>query len=236
MKIIDPTTGKRLDGLDKQSAAAVAKRDPVKRMVEKDLETLEHSPMDPPDAYSVPEELREVQPEKFHRMLNDLIEDHKTCMEQLEKFEKSLMALRTNNYQLTEENNTALSAWFTYLEEDLLPHNRREERRLFPLLHQRLIEAGEHSKSEPKTTAVDLFEDDHVKMIQLGTLSFNLLGLGVRLRDRVSCLQVMDVAVSTGMELIELIRLHIFREDHTLFPLAVKLLSQQEFDTLVAQH
>lgn len=236
MKIIDTTTGKRLDGLDKQSAAAVSKQDPVKRMVEKDLETLEHSPMDPPDAYSVPEELREAQPETFHPLLHDLMEDHQACMEQLDSFEKALMALRTNNYKLTEENNAVLSAWFTYLEEDLLPHNRKEERRLFPLLHLRLIEAGEHSKSEPKTTAVDLFEDDHVKMIQLGALSFNLLGLGVRLRDRVSSLQVMDIAVSSGMELIELVRLHIFREDHTLFPLAAKLLSPEEFDTLVAQH
>lgn len=236
MKIIDTATGKRLDGLDKQSAADVAKKDPVKRMVEKDLETLEHSPMDPPDAYSVPEELRDTQPQDFHPMLHDFMDDHQACMEQLEKFEKALQAIRTNNYQLTEENNEILSGWFTYLEEDLLPHNRREERRLFPLLHQRLIEAGEHSKSEPKTTAVDLFEDDHVKMIQLGALSFNLLGLGVRLRDRVSSLQVMDIAVSSGMELIELIRLHIFREDHTLFPLAVKLLSQQELDELVTHH
>jgi hemerythrin-like domain-containing protein len=45
----------------------------------------------------------------------------------------------------------------------------------------------------------------------------------------------MDVAVNNGLELVELIKLHIFREDHTLFPLAQRLLSPEELAAIGAK-
>jgi hypothetical protein len=96
-------------------------------------------------------------------------------------------------------------------------------------LHDRLIESGEHGNGENPSTAVDLMEDDHVKFIQLGSLVFNLLGLGIRLRDTESKIVTFDLAFNTGRELAELLRLHIFREDETLFPLSQQLLTIEDF-------
>ena len=98
-------------------------------------------------------------------------------------------------------------------------------------MHKKLIENGEHSpKSEGEVvTAIDMMEDDHIKFIQLGTLVFNFLGLAPRFRDEQSQMFTYDVAFNNAKELVELLKLHIFREDTTLFPLAQKYLSKEEF-------
>ena len=235
MKIIDTITGKRLDGLDKQQQAVLAKTDPVHRHVEKGLEDEEFSPMDPPEAYELTGDLKDVKTADLADPLQGLIHEHEEGMKMVSAFEAAMIAFRDNGFQLNEGLNDAFTTFFSYFEDDFLGHNRREEKHLFPLLHERLIASGEHSKGEPKTTAVDLFEDDHVKFIQLAALCFNFLGLGVRLRDPRSQILVMDVAVNNGLELVELIKLHIFREDHTLFPLAQRLLSAEELAAIGAK-
>ena len=78
-------------------------------------------------------------------------------------------------------------------------------------------------------------EDDHVKFIQLGALAFNLLGLATRMIDDRSRIFVLDTAYETSRELIELIKLHIYREDETLFPLAQKYISEMEFEELLKE-
>lgn len=237
MKIIDTTTGKRMDAVDKKAQAVLAKQDPIQRNVEKGLEEEEFSPMDPPEAYAVSKDLDEIHYEDMAAGLKELVDDHNRAADQISSFEKALMDFRVAGFRLTEELNDRFSAFFQFFDDAFLPHNRKEERALFHLMHRRLIEVGEHSKSEPKTTAVDLFEDDHTKFIQLGTLCFNFLGLGVRLKDPNSQLLVMDVAYNSGVELVELMKLHIFREDHTLFPLAQKHLSAAEqAEVMAAMH
>lgn len=233
MKIIDRKTGKRLDGLDRKEAAQVAKNDPIKRNVEKGLEDEEFSPMDPPGAYELQGDLKDAKLDELAPELKEFMKEHEDSMEVVGAFEKALIAFKQNDFELNDEINAAFTSFFSFFEDEFLAHNRREERQLFPLLHQRLIAAGEHSKSKPITTAIDLFEDDHIKFIQLGALCFNFLGLGVRLRDPRSKLLVMDVAFNNGVELAELIKLHIFREDHTLFPLAQRHLSAEELTTLL---
>jgi hemerythrin-like domain-containing protein len=44
-----------------------------------------------------------------------------------------------------------------------------------------------------------------------------------------------DVAYNNAKELVELIRLHVFREDNTLFPLAQKYLTKEQFDGILAE-
>ena len=235
MKIIDTVTGKRLDGLDKKTQAQLAKTDPVKRNVEKGLEDEEYSPMDPPEAYELTGDLKDFKMEDLSTPLQALVHEHEEGMKMVTAFEAAMIAFRDNQFQLNEGLNDAFTTFFSYFEDEFLAHNRREEKYLFPIMHERLIASGKHSKGEPKTTAVDLFEDDHVKFIQLAALCFNFLGLGVRLRDPRSQLLVMDVAVNNGLELVELIKLHIFREDHTLFPLAQRLLSPEELAAIEAK-
>ena len=114
----------------------------------------------------------------------------------------------------------------------MLAHNNKEEKVLFPILHKKLLEAGEHSVGAVPMTAIDVMEDDHVKFIQLGALSFNLLGLATRLKDEASRIFVLDTAYENARELVELLKLHIYREDYTLFPLAQKYLSKEEFESI----
>lgn len=99
-------------------------------------------------------------------------------------------------------------------------------------MNKKLIAAGEHSKGGKAVTAIDVMEDDHIKFIQLGALAFNLLGLSTRINDDRSRIFVLDTAYETSRELIELLKLHIYREDVTLFPIAQKLLSEEEWKEL----
>lgn len=45
---------------------------------------------------------------------------------------------------------------------------------------------------------------------------------------------VLDAALEQGKNLVELLRLHVFREDSIVFPLAHRLISTAEFDSLQA--
>ncbi|MCP4457202.1 MAG: hemerythrin domain-containing protein [Cytophagales bacterium] len=230
MKIIDRETGKRNDDEGKREKSDLKKSDPIERLVEKGLEADEEfSPMDPPTAYDPNYAVVDAGTEHMPDSLISFKEDHKEVVIELDKFEAAMLEFNKGRYQMTKEINDTFGAFFLFFDETILPHNREEERHLFPVLKERLMESGEHSKEPIPKTAVDLMEDDHVKFIQLATLTLNLLGLAARLRDQNSRALTVDLAYHNGIELIELMRLHIFREDNTLFPLAHKLLSVEEF-------
>lgn len=209
----------------------LAKTDPVTRNVEKGLEQTENSPMDPPSAYEQPG-LVNVKLEEMEKPLQVFVDEHKSAMKFIENFEKALVDFKTNGYRLDAEINEGFGKFFKFFDEELLPHNDKEEKILFPILNKKLLEAGEHSTGENPVTAIDVMEDDHVKFIQLGALTFNFLGLATRIKDETSRIFILDTAYENGRELVELLKLHIYREDYTLFPLAQKYLSKEEFETL----
>ena len=229
MKIIDPETGKRV--LQKGDKIILPENDMLKRNVEKDLEMDEHSPMDPPGAFNAAP-VEGVMYEQYDRIMQNYMDEHRVCISQIDAFEKALVKFKENQYQLNDSINSGFSTFFQFFDNSIVDHNQREEKQLFPLLHKRLIEAGEAGKGSDPSTAVDMMEDDHHKFIQLATLTFNMLGLAARLPDPRSKMFVFDTAYNNGRELIELLRLHIYREDNILFPLAQKLLSQEDFDTI----
>ena len=218
---------------EKEAIAANAKKlqknDPVKKQSEKGLEDTEHSPMDPPSAYEQP---GKVEFDKMDKPIQTFVEEHKNALLQVDAFEKALVQFKSSGYKVDQKINEVFGSFFKFFDEELLPHNDKEEKVLFPILNKKLIEAGEHSKGETKLTAIDVMEDDHVKFIQLGALSFNFLGLATRLKDEASKMFVLDTAYENARELVELLKLHIYREDYTLFPLAQKYLSKEEFDAI----
>ncbi len=233
MKIIDRNTGKRVMESGKGENNDLKKTDPITRLVEKGIEAeTETSPMDPPEAYDENYTVSDVDTKNFQQNLQSLINEHKEVTVELEKFESSLISFREGGFQMTQEISDSFSSFFDFFDNHIVVHNRKEERHLFPILHQRMIDSGEHSKEPIPKTAVDLMEDDHIKFIQLATLTMNLLGLAYRLPDKNSRALTLDLAYHNGIELIELLRLHIFREDKTLFPLAQKLLSPEELDLI----
>lgn len=210
----------------------INKTDPVKKQTENGLDDMKgDTPFDPPSAYDE-EYTSKIDFEGMSPVLKELVEEHKKAIAETEKFENALVEFKTNGYKLTKEINLAFSEFFKFYDNGLMVHNEKEDKVLFPLLNVKLIEAGEHSVGENPKTAIDVMEDDHVKFIQLGTLGFNLLGLATRIQDPQSRMFIYDTAYDTCREFTELLRLHIYREDYTLFPLAQKLINEKEFESL----
>ena len=228
MKIYDYKTGKPFPNINKEAQKELRKNDPIKRNVEKSLDIEENSPMDPPEAYDETVTV-DVSYDDMDDLLKQYMDEHKVCIEKIDLFEKAMVTFKENGYGLNKEINSAFGEFFNFFDNNILDHNQREERELFPLLHERLIESGERGEGLDPKTAVDMMEDDHIKFIQLGTLAFNLLGLASRLHDERSRTFVYDVAYNNGRELAEMLRLHIYREDNIVFPLAHKLIDENEF-------
>ncbi len=185
--------------------------------------------MDPPEAYKPPKD-ESIPVEELHPYLQGLVADHDKIKKELVDFEASLLSIKETG--ITRELNDSLGKFFQFFNEEFLGHDKREERELFPALSKKLVEKGEHSQGAIPTTAVDVMEEDHLKIIQLVAVIFNFFALASRLQDNASRCLVLDAAIEQSNEFIELLRLHIFREDTIIFPLAHKYIAAAELDKL----
>ncbi|MFZ2906129.1 MAG: hemerythrin domain-containing protein [Cyclobacteriaceae bacterium] len=207
--------------------------DPLKRMAEKESGTGEYSPMEPPEAY-MPPTTDAIPYEDMHPLLQGLVDEHNEIEKELDGFEKSLLTFKENGWRLDEQLHKSITAFFSYIDGKVVKHQLKEEKVLFPVVQKALLENGEHSNGKFPKTAIDMLEDDHLKMMQHLTLVFNLISLGTRLPDPVSRALTFDVAVEQGISLIELTKLHFFREENVVFPKANKYLSSTELDESLA--
>ncbi len=205
--------------------------DPLARQPEAGVGEGALSPMDPPDAYAPPG-LDRVALTDMHPFLRQLCEEHAALSEELKMVEGAVLAFGQAGF--TEQVESKLLAFCQALAGDFIPHSRHEEMWLFPLLHERLIADGEHSKGMVLTTAVNVMQDDHIRVIQLAAVIVNFLRLGSRLPDELSARVLRDAAVRHAKSLIELLHLHMFREDHIVFSAAQRLISAAELDQLQA--
>lgn len=208
--------------------------DPLKKQPELGVEGGDMSPMDPPEAYAPPA-MNRVPLSALHPFLKKLTDEHALFMEELNVFEDTILAIQKTGF--TKELDGKLRHFFHFFDSDFVPHSQIEEAALFPLLHKRLIADGEHSpvgvgKNEVPTTAVDLMKADHLKAVQLAAVVLNFLGLAFRLPDEKSRLIVLDASLEQGKNLVELLRIHIFREDNIVFSLAHGLITGDEFDQM----
>lgn len=209
--------------------------DPLERQQDHGLDNLQGcTPFDPPSAkeQAIVDDVAQLD---FPVIISQLFEEHKFALSNTEMFEQALVQFRENNYTHTDQSNQVFAHFFRYFDAHLMAHNEKEDKVLFPILEKYLLKHGEHSTAEIPTTAIDIMQDDHIRFIQLGALSFNLFGLATRLRDEAPRIFVHEQAYHAARELIELLKLHIYREDHTLFPLALKYISQTEFDEMELQ-
>lgn len=187
------------------------------------------SPLNPPDAYHPPGS-DNIAIQELHPFLQRFSGEHEIIRGALVKFEEAVMTMKEKG--VTKEVNDSLKEFFQFFNDEFIPHAKREEKTLFPILAQMLKKERELSIGSGETTAVDLMEDDHLKAIQLTVVIFNFFGLVSRLKDQVSRDLVMDAALEQSDQLIELLRLHIFREDTIVFPLAHKSIDPKELDRL----
>jgi len=191
-------------------------REKITKYVEKGVVD-ESSPMDPPDAFCPPATV-DVRPEDMAPYLQKLIAEHRDFSAAIEAFESILGSIAEKG--VTSAANDGLREFFHKFDTAFMEHHKREERCLFPVLQRRLVEEGEHSRGDKTVTGVDVMVDEHLRAIQLAAVAFNLFGLSGRLPDAGSRLVALDAAIEQGKSLVELLRLHIFREDHIIFPLA----------------
>lgn len=206
--------------------------DPIKRFVKKDTEGEDLSPFDPPDAYD-PQNINPVPYEKMHPFLQKLIDEHKALTSVLNKFEEVLMNWRKNNWTFTAEIDAGLKQFFSFFDEKIPLHNQKEEKKLFPLLHKKLIESDEHNSIDSSVTGINLMEDEHIKVAQAAAIVFNFLGLGSRLPDQRSREITFETAFDQGMAIIETMKLHIYREENILFPQTKHLFTENDLASLV---
>jgi hemerythrin-like domain-containing protein len=207
--------------------------DPVKRFVDNEKKFEEASPMNPPEAFS-PSTIDPVDYKDMTPFLQKLMDEHKVFMTVLENFESALINWKKSGWNFNDKINKKFNELFSFLDKNTPGHNKKEEKLLFPLLHNRLLQTGEHSSADEPKTAVDIMEDEHIKVAQLGALCLNFLGLGSRLEDKKSREIVFELAYEEGKAIVETMRLHIYREDETLFPLAMKLISKEELKEMEA--
>lgn len=203
--------------------------DPLLRNAEKAIDQEEFSPMDPPKAYSPPVE-SEIGYAEMHPFLQSLMDQHESLIAVMDKFEETLAKVSSDG--LDRELHGEITEFYRNLDEEMTHHNALEEKLLFTLLRQRLIESGDHSNGPEKTTAVEMLEDDHVKFLQLAAISFNFIGLAGRLPDGASAAMTLDAGIEQGKVLIEQLRLHIFRENSVVFPMAQERITTAEFDAM----
>lgn len=205
--------------------------DPIKRFIEKESSEEEMSPMEPPEAFA-PSTVEPVTYEDMHPLLQNLMDEHKIFVAVLNDFESALISWKQNNWIFNDNINKIFKDLFSFLDNNTPEHNKKEEKILFPLLHKKLLETGEHSGDDVPKTGVDIMEAEHIQVAQLGSLCLNFLGLGSRLQDKTSRETTFEYAYNQGKEIVEIMRLHIYREDETLFPLAMHLISAEEFENL----
>lgn len=209
------------------------KKDYIKRFVEKDEgDVAVYSPMDPPDAYK-PMGVETVMYEDMHPALRHFMDEHKTTNEKIDLLESALISMRKEG--VNRQANKDLGEFFAFLDDSIVMHNLKEERVLFPIIHDRMIDNGEHGTGPVPDTAVDMLENDHIKMMELSTLAFSLMGIASRITDPVSYTLLVDTAIEQGLSLVELLRLHIFREANVVFPLAHKYLTVTDYEKITLQ-
>lgn len=216
--------------IGKEKSEKANNRERLQRIVEKGDHEEEMTPWDPPAAYSPPGDDQAVPYKEMHPLLQELRDEHKGCLEELDAFESALKALAED----ANASNNGFQRMFEYMNLELVFHNRKEETLLFPLLTKRLVENGEHSNGPKAITGVDVLEADHLNLHQLAAVAINFYQLAQRLPADAGGAFVRKTAIQQGKALIEQLRLHIFREDDVYFSLAHKLITTEELDAMYA--
>lgn len=190
------------------------------------------SPMDAPEAKSPPAGVHPVPREELAPFLQILWDEHEALTVELDKFEAILASIREEG--INPISGGRLSDFFQHYDEEVLAHHKKEERHLFPILEEKLIAAGEHSTGPEMETPVSMMEDEHLKSVQTAAVMFNLLGMASRLPDEESKKVVLETALKQGDEFLELMRLHIFRENNIIFPMAHELIDAETLQAMGA--
>jgi hemerythrin-like domain-containing protein len=206
--------------------------DPIKRQVEVSAKDRgeELSPMSPPEAYEPPCSIK-VDYEQLHPALKHFVDEHLELKNNLIEFESALTKLQKDTGTALGLNKDILNFIINFIHE-FDSHNKKEEKYLFPLLAKRFLEVGEHSKAKIPITPIDVLEDEHTEASRLATEAHYIWTLVFKVADQSTQRLLFKDFLVKSLKLIEIIRLHIFREDEIVFSLAQKHLTPEELDLI----
>jgi len=190
----------------------------------------EASPFSPPEAYSPPKVDEEIPYEDMHPLIQSLMSEHKAYSIKITEFEETLSMIEGG--KVDKEVDERLRDFFSYFDDEIRTHHLNEEKTLFPIISQKMFEEGSHSKGDDNFNVIDVLEDEHIKSIQLAAVTFNLFALFSRIPDERSRIMILDVALTQAKDLVELLKVHIFREDTIIFTYAHKNLTNDELTKL----
>ncbi len=189
------------------------------------------SPYSPPEAYNPPKIDEQVPYEDLHPLLQKFTDEHREYDNILVNFEETLTMIESG--KVDKEVNARLLEFYTFFDEKVREHNIEEEKTIFPTISRIMNETGDHSKSGDFFNAIDVLEDEHTKALQLSAVTFNLFALFSRIPDERSRIIILDAAVVQAKELVELLRVHIYREDTIIFNYAHNNLSNEELTEML---
>jgi len=187
------------------------------------------SPYSPPEAYNPPK-VDDIPYEELHPFLQSLIDEHKKYDKKIIDFEETLTLIE--NGKVDKEIDKRLRDFFEYFDEEVRTHHLEEEKTLFAPISAKMKERGDQSKGTEDFNAIDILEDEHIKSIQMAAVTFNLFALFARIPDERSRIIILDTALEQAKAFVELLKLHIFREDTMIFSYAQRHLSAEELDEM----
>jgi len=157
--------------------------------------------------------------EDMHPFLQELIDKHRVYTKELNAFEDAITMIESG--QVDRAVDEKLRQFFTYFDDQIVNHNQEGERYLFVRISKKMTEDEDFN-------VIDFLETDHAKSIQMAAVAFNMLALFSRVPDEQSRYIVLDVALKQAKELLELLRVHIYREDTMIFPYAQRNFTNEE--------
>jgi hypothetical protein len=144
--------------MNKEELARLQLIDPVKKQGEVSSSDRggQFSPLSPPEAMAPPSNVK-VDYEDFHPFLKQLVDEHNSLKTVMDEFNKTLQDLgKTKN--VMGHNDKIVKNFFKVFMSEFILHNQKEENVLFPILAQRFLEVGEHSKTSKPITPVDILK------------------------------------------------------------------------------
>ena len=167
----------------------------------------------------------------LHPFFQELFNEHVELTSYVEKLNQAVTLLG-KEHVLSPESGNLIKEFLEFFHMEFVPHNKKEESKFFPLLHERLMATEEHSNSANPFTGIKILEDDHIHALRLGAILSNQVYLMGQFKDFKTQSILCNEIKKTANELAEVIELHIFREDHIALGLGQKLLTKEELDMI----
>jgi len=207
------------------------KIDPVKRQETINSDALNAlSPMGNAEDFKPVKELQ-LEFGQLHPFFQMLYNEHVELNAKIEKLNQAVSII-AKEHVLSPQSLELIKDFLDFFHNEFVPHNKKEEKLFFPLLHNRLLATQEHSQGKNPFTGVKILEDDHIHALRLGAILSNLVYLVSQINDFKSKNVLVNEIRKTSNELAECLELHIFREDHIVFGLGQKLLTRSELDQI----